>query len=209
MFEFKCKHSQSAYKKNKLTMAKETIDTGKFVAFIYKVTDAKTGDVLFEATAEAPDTLVYGVTPGVIPGLIAALKGLGKGDKFSSELSPAAAFGDRIEQNVIKLDKTVFNPEGKLPSEVKTGAKLPMMTEDGFQVIGTVLKIEDDGVTMDFNHPFAGKTVNIEGEVVEVRDATPEELNPHHGCGCGCGHDHGGCEGGCNDGGCEGGGCCH
>lgn len=190
-------------------MAKETIDTGKFVAFIYKVTDAKTGDVLFEATSEAPDTLIYGVTPGVIPGLVAALKGLAKGDRFSSELSPAAAFGERFEENVITLDKTIFNPDGNLPSEVKVGARLPMMTEDGYQVIGTVLEIDDKGVKMDFNHPFAGKDVKIEGEVVEVRDATPEELNPQHGCGCGCGHDHDNCEGdGCEGGGC-GDGCCH
>ncbi|MCM1365771.1 MAG: FKBP-type peptidyl-prolyl cis-trans isomerase [Prevotella sp.] len=187
-------------------MAKETIDTGKFVAFSYKVNDAKNGETLFEASKDAPDTLIYGVTPGVIPGLAAALKGLGKGDKFSSELPPAAAFGDRLEENVLTLDKTVFNPDGKLPSEVKVGAHLPMLTEDGYQVVGTVLEVGDK-VKMDFNHPFAGKTVKIEGEIEDVRDATPEELNPSHGCGCGCGHDHGDCGDGCGDDHC--GGCCH
>ena len=52
---------------------------------------------------------------------------------------------------------------------------------------------------MDFNHPFAGKTVEFAGEVVEVRDATEEELHPHHGCGgCGCGkHQDDSC--GCGD----------
>lgn len=188
-------------------MAKETIDTGKFVAFSYKVTDAANGETLFEAKADAPDTLIYGVTPGVIPGLLAALKGLAKGDKFESELPPAAAFGERNEENVLKLDNTVFNPDGKLPSEVQIGAKLPMMTEDGYQVIGTVLDIAQDGVKMDFNHPFAGKTVKIQGRIEDVRDATPEELNPQHGCGCGCGHDHCGDDCGCGDGCSDG--CCH
>lgn len=197
-------------------MNKEQIATGKYVAFVYKVTDAKTGDVLFEATASKPDSLIYGITPGVIPGLMAALNGLGKGDKFSSELPPEAAFGQRDKDNVLKLEYNVFNPDGKLPSEVKEGAALPMLTQDGYQVIGTVTAIEPDGVMMDFNHPFAGKTVRIDGEVTEVRDATPEELAPQHGCGCGCGHNHGdscGCDDGCghNHGdscGC-GDGCCH
>lgn len=190
-------------------MGKETVETGKFVAFSYKVTDASNGELLFEAPKDAPDTIIFGVTPGVITGLMAALKGLGKGDRFSTELPPVAAFGDRIEENVMVLDKTVFNPEGILPSEVKVGAKLPMMTQDGYQVLGQVLEITDKGVKMDFNHPFAGKTVKMEGEVEEVRDATPEELAPQHGCGCGCGHDHGDCgDGCCSDGGC-GDGCCH
>ncbi|MBO4965033.1 MAG: FKBP-type peptidyl-prolyl cis-trans isomerase [Muribaculaceae bacterium] len=190
-------------------MGTEKISNGKFIKFIYKVTDAKTGDTLFEATADKPDSLIYGITPGVIPGLVAALNGLGEGDKFSSELPPEAAFGPYDKDNIIKLDYTVFNPDGNLPSEVKTGAALPMMTQDGYQVIGTVTAVEPDGVTMDFNHPFAGKTVKIEGEVTEVRDATPEELSPRHGCGCG--HDHG-----CGDGECCGDhghgcgdGCCH
>lgn len=64
---------------------------------------------------------------------------------------------------------------------------------------------------MDFNHPFAGMTVEFNGKVEEVREATLEELNPHHGCGCGCG-DHGcgdGCDSGCghDHGGCGCGGC--
>ena len=63
---------------------------------------------------------------------------------------------------------------------------------------------------MDFNHPFAGMTVDFDGEIIEVRDATEEELHPKHGCGCGCSH-HGGCDDGCgchgDEGGKEGCGC--
>ncbi|MDE6772052.1 MAG: peptidylprolyl isomerase, partial [Muribaculaceae bacterium] len=68
-----------------------------------------------------------------------------------------------------------------------------------------------DKIKMDFNHPFAGLTVRYEGKVEEVRDATPEELQPSKGCGGGCG---GGCdcgsEGDCATG-CGGGSCgsCH
>jgi len=84
-----------------------------------------------------------------------------------------------------------------LADEVQVGAVLPMMTAEGYRVQGVVKEV-GDRIKMDFNHPFAGMTVRYEGTVEEVRDATPEELQPQHGCG-GCGG--GGCHGGdCGDG---------
>ena len=109
-----------------------------------------------------------------------------------------AAFGERIEENVVSLEKEIFMREGELAEEVVLGAELPMMTQEGFMVKGKVIEITDKDVKMDFNHPFAGMTVKFEGEIVELRDATPEELQPQHGCGCGCGHDHGSCGDGCD-----------
>ena len=59
------------------------------------------------------------------------------------------------------------------------------------------LMIVHSGDMMDFNHPMAGKTLNFDVEIVEVRDVTPEDLAPKGGCSCGCDHDHcgEGCEG--------------
>ena len=91
------------------------------------------------------------------------------------------------------------------------------MTAEGFHITGLVKEVTGETVIMDFNHPLAGKGVRLKGKVLTVRDATPEELQPSHGCGCGCGHDHGDCDCndddcGCNEGhdhcGC-GDGCCH
>ncbi|MDE5744511.1 MAG: peptidylprolyl isomerase, partial [Paramuribaculum sp.] len=59
-------------------------------------------------------------------------------------------------------------------------------------------EVTDTKVKMDFNHPLAGKDVRFKGKILTVRDATPEELQPAHGCGCGC--DHGSCGDDC---GCE------
>ena len=87
---------------------------------------------------------------------------------------------------------------------------VPMMTAEGYRVMGKVLEIGDK-VKMDFNHPFAGKTVRYQGQIVEVREATEEEIHPTSGCGgcCGggCGDSDGdGCGGGCDSkGGCCGG----
>lgn len=175
----------------------EKIEPGKFVKYTYKVTDDKDGRVLFEAKSDAPDVMVYGVSNEVIPGLVSVMQGLKAGDKFSVTLPPEVAFGERSDDNVITVPKDAFMRDGQMAEEVKVGAALPMLTEQGFTVTGVVKEINEHDVTMDFNHPFAGITVKFDGEVQEVRDATPEELQPAHGCGCG----HGGCGGGdCGDG---------
>jgi FKBP-type peptidyl-prolyl cis-trans isomerase SlyD len=175
---------------------KEKVGQNKFVAYSYRLQDAENGKLLFEAKAEAPDTMVYGVSNEVVPGLIAAVKDLSQGDKFSVTLPPEAAFGERFEENVMNLDKEIFVRDGKLAEEVVVNAELPMMTQEGYRILGRILEITDKSVKMDFNHPFAGKTVKFDGEIIEVRDATPEELNPVSSCGCG------GCGGSCGDGGC-------
>ena len=182
----------------------EKVEDGKFVAYSYKLYNDANGELLFETPEGKPDAMIFGLSHDVVPGLVAAMKGLSAGDKFSVTLPAEAAFGERYEDNVIKLDKSLFERDGKLADAVKVSAVLPMMTEQGIQIQGKVLSIGDKEVEMDFNHPFAGLTVRFDGEVKEVRKPTEEELMAlqSHGCGCGC---HGGCgEGDCGDScGCE------
>lgn len=187
---------------------KETVGPGKFVTYSYKLYDDDNGTLLFETPEGAPDMLVFGVSQEVVPGLLAAIDGLGAGDRFEVALPPEAAFGQRNEENVMSLDKEIFMRDGKLAEEVKIGELLPMMTQEGYRIQGRVLEIGDK-VKMDFNHPFAGLTVRFEGEVDEVRDATQDELTPAAGCGgccSGCGSHDGGCgeQNGCGGGcGCD------
>lgn len=196
------------------------VEPGMFVEYAYTVTNAADGSLLFEATTAHPDQMVFGASQEVIPALANAMEGLGQGDRFEITLPPEAAFGDLNPDYIMELDRTVFSEDGKLPEQVKVGAALPMMTGEGYRIVGVVKEIGDK-VTMDFNHPFAGLTVTFQGEVVKVRPATEEDIHPTSGCG-GCG---GGCcgggEGSCGDGGCgdgegsgsccssNGGGCCH
>ena len=72
-----------------------------------------------------------------------------------------------------------------------------MMTADGYRIDGLVTEVTPTKVKMDFNHPLVDKTVRFDGEIKLVRDATPEELQPAHGCGCGCSSCDDGC--GCDD----------
>lgn len=184
------------------------VGPGMVVAYTYKLYNEADGSLLFEAKSDAPDMMIYGVSNDVVPGLVGALKDLKTGDRFDTTLPPEAAFGQRYDENIVKLEKEIFMRDGKLAEEVTEGALLPMMTAEGFRVQGRVIRISDKEIEMDFNHPFAGLTVRYDGEVTDVREATPEELQPAKGCGgcCGgCGSDsEGSCGSGCGEGG-----CCH
>lgn len=182
-----------------------------FVEFSYKLYNAEDESLLYEVLSERPENMIFGVTPGVLPGLLPAMEGLGAGDSFEVTLSPAAAFGEYSDEDVMNLERAIFERDGELVEDVKVGAVVPMMTAEGYRVMGRVLNVGDKEVRMDFNHPFAGLTVTFKGEICSVREATEAELHPTSGCG-GCG---GGCGSGCGDGcdshnggGC-GSGCCH
>lgn len=81
---------------------------------------------------------------------------------------------------------------------------IPLENEDGNRFLGRVVSIGDDKVTVDLNHPLAGKDLNFKGTIIEAREATDNEVEgfikhiENHHCGCGdceggCGHDHDGC----------------
>lgn len=176
------------------------VGPGMLVEYSYKLYDEADGSLLFETPEGQPDRMVFGMSPEVVPGLVAAIDGLKPGDRFGVTLPPEAAFGERFDDNVVELDREIFTRDSELAEEVSVGATLPMMTAEGFRITGTVLEIGDNKIKMDFNHPFAGKTVRYDGEVVSVRPATEEEIAATQGCGGGCG----GCCGGDN----AGGGCC-
>ena len=177
---------------------KQKVAPGKFVEYSYKLYNDANGELLFETPKDAPDVMVYGVTPGIVPGLMTVMEGLSKGDKFEVTLPPVAAFGDKSDDLVMTLDREIFMRDGKLAEEVKEGAVLPMMTADNLRVEGTVKEVGDK-IKMDFNHPFAGLTVRYEGKIDEVRDTTPEDL-PQGGCCGGCGGASGSCGSGCGEG---------
>ena len=152
-----------------------------------------------------------------------ALVDLEKGADFDFVLSEDEAYGPYVNEHVIALEKEMFMVNGRFDKEyIFKGAVVPLQNEQGQRFMATVVDIADDKVTLDLNHPLAGKKLNFKGSVVENREASNEEIqtmiNHMSGEGCGhCGGDCGGCggheghEGGCGGhGGHEGheGGCC-
>lgn len=132
-----------------------------------------------------------------------------QGEKFEFTLKPAEAFGEYFAEGVHKLPREEFFVNGKFDStNIFPGAVITMKNEEEKHFMVRVTKVEDDGVTLDANHPLAGETLQFTGVVLENREATSEEIqnllnHMSHECG-GCGgHCGGDCEGDCDCGNCK------
>jgi len=119
----------------------------------------------------------------MIPGFEKALMGAESGDSRSFDLSPEEAYGARDEEAIQELDKS------NVPSDVNVGDMLGGRTADGHVVQFVIKEIGDDIITVDLNHPMAGKSLTFQVDVVDVRSATAEELAHGHVHGPG-GHHH-------------------
>lgn len=174
------------------------IEANKFVKINYTLKNDE-GAVLDTSLGEGREPLAFVAGRGeLISGLEKELEGKEAGNKFTCDIAPEAAYGNYDEAYVFDVPMSEFDTDA---SSVEVGMAFYAQTEQGPKIV-RVLKVTDDTVTLDGNHELAGKTLHFDVEVVEVRDATEEELNPPRGCGGGCG----GCSGGsCGDGGCGGG----
>ncbi len=187
------------------------IEQDKWVAIHYTLTDDD-GQVLDSSVGGAPLGYVHG-HGYLIVGLENELLGKEVGDKFSAVIGPKDAYGEYDERMVVNVPVEQFAID--IPIEV--GMAFQMMSPGG-PIIVRAVEVTDKFVKVDGNHELAGKTLHFDVEVVEVRDATEDELNPKGcgGCGGGCGGNCGGdcdcggeCDGNCDcgDGGCGGEGC--
>lgn len=179
----------------------EKIVPGKHVSLIYDlyaVNDDGTEVLVHQSDPKDPEQIIFGVTPGVIEPLEKALDGLQNSDKFNVVAEAEEAFGPHIDEQVVTLEKDMFVVDGKFDSEVvAVGKYVPMLTAEGYRLSGLVTAVDDKTVTMDFNHPLAGKKIRFDGKVIDVRDATEEELHIASGSGCcggGCGSNGGDCD---------------
>ena len=185
--------------KSKKNIKMEKVQFGKYVELAYEIfTVDETGSTsVYEFTADHPDGFVFGQDLGMIEAFTQHIGELSMGDAFDFTLEPAEAFGERKAEMVMDIPRTTFLVEGEFDNErVYVGAVVPMQISDGYRIDGFVKAIDEENVTLDFNHQLAGQRVRYAGKVLLVRDATPEELAPKHGCGgcgggCGRDHDHG------------------
>lgn len=120
----------------------------------------------------------------VIPGVEAALSGKQTGDKFQTTVPPALGYGLRREDLQQRLSKKHILGNRK----PKVGEAVPIQTKSGVRNV-MVTKVGNSVVDVDMNHPMAGRTLVFDIEILEVREATPEELTHRHVHGAG-GHQH-------------------
>jgi FKBP-type peptidyl-prolyl cis-trans isomerase SlyD len=160
------------------------------------------GELVDQATTDRPLEFLYDAG-FLLPAFEENIKDLKAGDKFEFVLDAANGYGEVMPEAVIELPKTAFMVDGKIEEGMlEVGNTIPMMDNQGHQMMGLVTEVKDDTVMMDFNHPLAGKELHFSGTVEEVREATDVDrakfMGLGGGCSCGCGEDHENCGNDCD-----------
>lgn len=155
------------------------------------------GEIIDTSVGKEPLGYVHG-NNFLLPKLEEIITDKEPGEKFSVVLEAKDGYGERDERLVAKVARENFDTD--LPIEV--GMQFQADTPAGPQIV-KVTEVTPEQITVDANHELAGVRLHFDVEVVDVRQATQEEIDSLSGCGGGCGGCGGSC-GGCGDGGCGG-----
>lgn len=157
------------------------IEKDRVVRFHYTVSE--TGQAPTESSKEREPLAILAGHGNVIPGLEQAMEGHVAGDSFSADVAAADAYGERREGLTQRVPKKHFGGQRLAP-----GMQVVLNTNFGPRAV-TVQKVGMSVVDVDLNHPMAGKDLHFDIEIVEVREASAEELEHGHVHGEG-GHQH-------------------
>lgn len=175
------------------------IEKDKMVSVVYTLTETNSDGRLIEQVEESnPLQFLYGAGQ-MLEHFEQRLSEKKGGDDFEFGLASNEAYGEKRDELVVDIPRSVFEVDGKLDEEVcRVGNQVPMADSQGRRLMGVVTEIKDESVSMDFNHPMAGVDLFFRGKVVDVREATKEEIDMYYGgssCStCGSG---GSCDGHC------------
>ena len=151
------------------------------VSFNYKLTNAE-GETLDQSQGE-PLAYLHGAG-NIIPGLENALLGKTVGETFTVTVPAAEGYGEYNPEPVQEVPAQMFQGV----DNIQAGMQFQAQTDDGVQIV-TVKAVEGENVIVDANFPLAGQDLTFEVEIVEIRDATEDELQHGHAHGAG-GHHH-------------------
>ncbi len=158
------------------------ISKDKVVSLHYRLKEE--GGEVFEDSHEGSPVLYLHGHNNMLAGLESALEGKAAGDSFDVTLTPEQGYGVRQEGATQRIPKKHLLTKGN----IKPGQIVQVNTEHGPQD-AVVIKVGLKNVDIDSNHPLAGKTLVFAIEIVDVREASSEELSHGHAHGVG-GHQH-------------------
>lgn len=144
------------------------------VSMHYRLTDAD-GELLDSSEGAEPLAYLHGAG-NIIPGLENALAGKAEGDSLQVQVEPADAYGEVHPELVQVVDREAFQGVDR----VDVGMAFEAQGPDGRSRRIVVTAVEGDQVTVDGNHPLAGRQLNFDVQVTGVREATAEEIEHGH-----------------------------
>jgi FKBP-type peptidyl-prolyl cis-trans isomerase SlyD len=168
------------------------IEKNKVVSLIYELRSKDSNGEVVESLNESnPLSFVFG-SGSLLPKFEENINGLKVNDPFSFQLKCNDAYGSVVAEAVVDIPKNVFLVDGELDTDmIRVGNAVPMMDSEGNRLNGVVVSVAEETVKMDFNHPLAGEDLFFKGKIVEIREATEEEITHGHihsasSCGGGC-----------------------
>lgn len=175
------------------------IEKDRMVSLTYTLRELNIeGEVIEEVEESNPLKFLYGAGQ-MLQDFEMNIASLKSGDSFEFALASANAYGDRREDLIVDIPRTVFEVNGKFDEEIcQVGNQVPMADAQGRRLMGVVVEIKENAVAMDFNHPMAGVDLHFKGGILEVREATTDEINMYYGGGgCNTCGSHSSCDGHC------------
>ena len=165
------------------------ITEGHLVSLAYTLS-IQDGDVVESSEEEGPLEYLHG--NGEIPeGLEKALEGKAVGDKVELTLPPEEAFGEYDVEALTTVPRSEFPKDAEIETDqwIQVGVQMEDEEDDGeFEIEMRIVEINPEAVVLDANHPLAGKTIQYEVEVRELRQPTEEDLAGRHVHGEDCEH---------------------
>lgn len=152
------------------------------VFFNYVLTDSE-GNTLDQSPEGQPLGYLHGYK-NIIPGLEKQLENKSAGDKLVATVEAVDAYGEYQEEAIQEVPREHFQGI----DDIQIGMQFQAQADNGQAVMVVVKEVSDDIVTIDANHPLAGKQLNFDIEIVDVREANEEELAHGHIHGDGGAH---------------------
>ncbi len=130
--------------------------------------------------ADSPLMFLFGAG-NLLPKFEENLNGLKLNDGFDFKLVYTEAYGPVNDDAIVDVPMQAFSVDGEIDREIlKVGNHIPMLDQSGNRLNGLVVKFDEEFIAMDFNHPLAGDDLHFSGKVVEIREATADELEHGH-----------------------------
>ncbi len=145
------------------------IEKGKSAVLVYDLYTVENNQLIERVTEKNPAVFRFG-NGQLIEGFEENLMGLKAGENFDFVIESENAYGDRDPYAVFDIPKDTFAVNGKIEEGLlQVGKTFPMQDNQGNRHVGKIVAILDDAVTMDFNHPLAGKSLRFKGKIIEVK----------------------------------------